>query len=358
MADLPRYADWKKCLACGICYMICPVTGDLDAEMREAFGWRAPIGNYRAVRSARAHDQEIRAAATDGGVVTALLLYMLENRFIDGAIVSRRGTAFSRHPIIATTREEILSAAGSRFESSTHLGELGDQYTTHSPTLSAVKGLGSRNLHRVAMVGTPCQIRSIRKMQCLGVVPAHIILYTIGLFCMESFDFDDAGRRILEDSLEAQVGRPVRFEDIRKLNVKEDVIVSLGNTGRSGRRSPGDRLARVHVPFDELEEVARPACLACIDFGNDYADVSVGGLGSPDGYTTILLRTTKGSRIYNEALRHGYVGELEFRDRAEARGNQSDIVAQVVAFAQRKRERGIARRRDLGLPSAIEIGAE
>jgi coenzyme F420 hydrogenase subunit beta len=358
MGDLPQYADWKKCLACGICYMICPVTGELDTEMRETFGWRAPIGNFRAVRSAQAQDHVIRSAATDGGVVTALLLHLLENRYIDGAIVSQRGAAFSRHPIIATTREELLSAAGSEFGGSAHLGDVGDQYTTHSPTLSAVKGLASSDgdgpaIQRVAMVGTPCQIRSIRKMQCLGIVPAHIILYTIGLFCMESFVFDELGQRRLEERLRAQVGRPVRFEDIRKLNVKEDMIVSLESGHRDRRASSGDRLVRVHVPFDELDEVARPACLACVDFGSDYADLSVGGLGSPDGYTTVLIRTPKGSRIYSEAMRDGYIRELEFRDRVAARSHQSDIVSQVVAFAQRKRERGIARRRELGVEGSI-----
>jgi coenzyme F420 hydrogenase subunit beta len=346
---LPRYADRKKCLACGICYMICPVTSELDAEMREMFGWRAPIGNYRAVRSARALDDEIRAVATDGGVVTALLLHMLERRLIDGAIVSQRGTAFSRRPIIATTRAEILSAAGSCFGGSAHLGKLSDQYTTHSSTLSAVKALESQTLQRVAMVGTPCQIRSIRKMQCLGVVPAHIILYTIGLFCMESFAFDAAGRRTLEEKVQARAGHPVRFEEIHKLNVKEGLIVWLSDDPTPGRRGAGGGLRRVPVPFDELDEVARPACLACVDFGNDYADLSAGGLGSPDGYTTILVRTPKGSRVYGEALRHGYIEELLYQDRTEARGKQADIVAQVVAFAQHKRERGIARRRELGI---------
>jgi len=342
MADLPRYADRKKCLACGICYTICPVTGDLDEELQETLGWRAPIGIYRAVRSARTLDDMVRARATDGGVVTALLLYMLEKRLIDGAIVSQKIAPFSRSPLIATTREELIAAAGSHFDGSAHLEELGNHFTTYSPTLSAVKGLESQHLQRVAMVGTPCQIRTVRKMQCLGVTPSHVILYTIGLFCMENFEFDAQGRRKLEEKMKARQGQPVHFDDIDKLNVKEDVVISL----RSG--------AAIHVPFDELEEMARPACLACTDFSNDYADLSAGGLGSPDGYTTILIRTVKGSRIYGEALRQGYIGELRFQDREEARGKQADMVDQVVDFAQRKRARGEARRRELDVP----LGAE
>jgi coenzyme F420 hydrogenase subunit beta len=205
-----------------------------------------------------------------------------------------------------------------------------------------VKGLEGQHLQRVAMVGTPCQIRTVRKMQCLGVLPAHVILYTIGLFCMENFVFDASGRAKLEDRMQAKLGQPVRFEDIQKLNIKEDVIISL-NQGPT-----------LHMPFDEMEDMARPACLACTDFSNDYADLSAGGLGSPAGYTTVLIRTPKGSRVYGEALRQGYMAELKFGDREESRGRQADIVDQVVEFAQRKRARGERRRRELGVPALTE----
>jgi coenzyme F420 hydrogenase subunit beta len=334
--DLPRYADRKKCLACGICYMICPLTRELDAEVQEAFGWRPPIGIYKAVRSARTTDQDIRKIATDGGVVTALLLYMLERRLIDGAIVSQKSAAFSRSPLIATTREELIAAAGSHFGGSAHLEELGNQYTTYSPTISAVKGIESRHLEHVAMVGTPCQVRTIKKMQCLGILPAHIITYVIGLFCMENFLFDTAGRKKLEDKLH------IRFDDITKLNIREDVIVSL-NDGTT-----------IHVPFEKVDEVARPTCLACTYFANDYADLSAGGLGSPAGYTTVLIRSQKGNRIYNEALRQGYIEEREFKDWTEVRSQEAEMVAKVVSTAQRKRARGEARRRGLGIEGIKE----
>jgi coenzyme F420 hydrogenase subunit beta len=354
---LPRYADRKKCMACGICYMICPVTRELDAEMRETFGWRSPIGIYRAVKSARAVDESLRAIATDGGVVTALLHYMLERRLIDGAVVSQKTTAFSRIPLIATTWEELYTAAGSCFDGSFHLEELGDRYTTYSPTLSAVKGLESEHLQRVAMVGTPCQVRSIKKMQCLGILPAHVIIYTIGLFCMEAFSFDALGRRRLEERLrehQGDAGPPARFEDICKLNIKEDVIVSLALSGQP-RLQGGGNGTIIHVPFEEVEEIARPACLACTDFASDYADLSAGGLGSTSGYTTILIRTPKGSRVYSEALRQGYIEERQFTDRTEARGKEAEMVDKVVDFAQRKRVRGEMRRRELVLAEGESI---
>jgi coenzyme F420 hydrogenase subunit beta len=323
--DIPRYADEEKCLTCGICYMICPVTKDLDTEVRSRFGWIPPIGNLETITSARATDEEIRKVATDGGVVTSLLLYLLDRHLIDGAIVSQKTTAFGRRPMIATTREELVTAAGSHFAGSSHLEELGDKYTTYSPTVSAVRSLESQYLRHVAMVGTPCQIRTVRKMQSLGILPAHIIRYTIGLFCMENFSFDAPGREKLQDKLD------VDFADIDKLNIKDDVIISL----RDG--------TTLHVPFEDVDEIARTACLACTDFANDYADLSAGGLGSPDGYTTILIRTERGSDVYSEALRQGYIEERAFTHAAELSSEKTKMMAKVVAFARQKRGRGEAR---------------
>jgi coenzyme F420 hydrogenase subunit beta len=317
--------------------MICPSTTELDVEVEKRLGWRPPIGVYETIGSARAADPSVREVATDGGVVTALLLYMLDNHLIDGAIVSRKTSILSREPMIATTREELIAAAGSHFGGSSHLEELGDHYTTYSPTLSAVKGLRSGSLNRVAMVGTPCQIRTVRKMQTLGILPAHIVTFSIGLFCIENFAFDEPGRRKLEARLQAEVGRPVRFEDIDKLNIKEDLIVSLSDGVDT------ERTMTVHLPLEELEEMARPACLACTDFANDYADLSAGGLGSPAGYTTILVRTPAGSRILGAATSRGYIEAKGVGGWAATRSEQAQMIDQVIALAQKKRTRGEAR---------------
>ena len=327
--DFPRYADRERCLACGICYMICPATKDLDGDVRDQFGWKPPIGAYDTIVSARATDRSVLSLATDGGVVTSLLLYLLDKHLIDGAIVSQKTTTFSREPRIATTREELISAAGSHFGGSSHLEELGEKYTTYSPVISAVRGLEARHLRHVAMVGTPCQIHTVRKMQCLGILPAHIITYTIGLFCMENFSFDELAREKLQQKL------GIDFADIDKLNIKDDVIFTMSD-GRT-----------IHVPFEDVDEVARPACLACTDFANHFSDLSAGGLGSPDGYTTLLVRNEKGSDVYAEALRQGYIEERQFQNAAEFISNKTKMVAKVTAFGLRKRKRGEARQQEI-----------
>jgi len=293
----------------------------LDQELREKSGWKAPIGAYRKLVSARAQSRRIRRVATDGGVVTALLAYALGKQLIQAAIVSRRVAPFSRRPMVARTAAELIQAAGSHFEESGTVHAVGEKYTTFSPSVREVKSLGKADLRRIALVGTPCQIFTIRKMQLLNVLPADSVVLTIGLLCMENFSFDAGTRRALEQKLTVKLG------DVRKLSVKEDVIVETADN------------QVVHVPFDVMDEFARPACYACTDLSNEFADISCGGVGSPSGYTTTVLRTTAGEALYNRAKEDGAIEELTFRSRDKSRNASTEMMAKLVAFTRRKQVR-------------------
>jgi len=327
--EVPRYINEDNCLKCGICYLICPQTDTLNVELQEKFGWKPPIGDYQRITSAQTTDKKIREICTDGGVVTSLLLYLLDRNLINGAVVSKKTGRFARKAIVARTPEELIEAAGSTFSGSLHLEELGGKYTTYTPILSTVKSLEKKYLRDIAVVGTPCQINAIRKMQCLGILPAHLIKYTIGLFCIENFSFDDVAREMLEKKLD------INLEDVVKLNIKDDFIITL------------TKGVTIHVPLEEIHEVARPACFACQDFSNEYADISVGGLGSPDGYTTTLIRTKVGASVYNEAFHRGYIQERPFEDAEESRREKTKMLAKIVSFARRKKMRAEKRLSEL-----------
>jgi coenzyme F420 hydrogenase subunit beta len=318
---LPRYTEEDRCISCGLCYAICPMTHELDTEIMARFGSGMPC--WSSIASARATDRSIREVATDGGVVTALLLHMLDTAVIQGAIVSRRTSAVSRQPLMATSREDLISAAGAQLSGTPHLEVLGDHYTTYSSGVPTIRELGRMHYpFHVAMVGTPCQIRTLKKMQCLGIIPADLVTFTVGLFCTENFVFDARGRRRLQEKLGIQWG------DIASFGVKSDVRIEL----RDG--------SDLHIPFEEMKEFARPACLACTDYANEYADLSAGGLGSPHGYTTTIARTEKGNRVYGDALKQGYIEEKIYDRWEDLRLDKRRISDEVTAFAQWKRERG------------------
>lgn len=328
LEGVPEFANEDACLECGICYLICPQISVLDNELKERHAWRGLIGPVRKLTSAQTTNEDVRSICTDGGVVTSLLLYALDRHIIQAAIVSRRVGPFAQQVVIATTPEEIIDAAGSHYDESRQLSEAGKRYTTFAPTIREVKTLHQQDIRRVALVGTPCQIHTIRKMQLLHVLPADTVTLTIGLFCMESFSFDEAAREHLEEVL------GTKLANIQKLNVKDDVII----TGSDGKMT--------HVPFYLVDEFARPACFACSDFSNEFADISCGGLGSPDGYTTVIVRSSLGDKVYNGTCHAKAIKELSFSAPESQLNHRTEMMAKIVSFTSRKQHRARERLRE------------
>ena len=323
---MPMFADEEKCLKCGICYMICPNTRDLDEELKKKAKWEPPIGPIKDLLSAQTTNPAVGERCTDGGVVTSLLLYLLDKHMIDGALVSRSDGPFHRGPKLAVSEEEIISASGSHYDESFSIAELGSQYSTYSPAMQELKTLRKGLIDRVAMVGTPCQIHTVRKMQVLGIIPSDVIKYCFGLFCMENFSFNDIQLR----HLEKQYGFDLAH--VSKVNVKEDFFIYLNN-GKV-----------IHIPFEEIDSIARPACLVCPDFSAEFSDASFGGLGSPEGYTTVLLRSERGKKAYRGALTAGYIKERRYSSSEKARTDLIKLQKKVFEFSQRKRERALKNR--------------
>ena len=112
----PRYSNEENCLHCGICYLICPETFELRSELNKKYNFKPPIGNWSKIVTAQAKDSKIREIATDGGVVTAILIALLENDLINGALISKRINSFQRIPFFAKSKEEILEAAGTYYD--------------------------------------------------------------------------------------------------------------------------------------------------------------------------------------------------------------------------------------------------
>jgi coenzyme F420 hydrogenase subunit beta len=163
-------------------------------------------------------------------------------------------------------------------------------------------------------------------MQVLGIIPSDVIKYCFGLFCMENFSFNDIQLRHLEKKYGFDLAQ------VTKVNVKEDFFIYL----EEGRV--------IHIPFEEIDSIARPACLVCPDFSAEFSDISFGGLGSPEGYTTVLLRSERGKMVYRGALTSGYIKERRYSSVEKARADVIKLQKMVLDFSQRKKERALKNR--------------
>ena len=321
----PRYGEIEKCIECGLCHAICPEIDELEQETRERLGWAPPIGRVIETTVARAADPAVRRSATDGGVVTALLLHLFERGRIDGAIVTKHAGAYRRQPFLATSTEDIKDAAGFFFDTSHGMKDFGDRYMTHTQ-IEEFDPMIKKGLRRVAFVGTSCQIKSVRRMQTLGVVPSEAVQFCLGLFCSGNFTFGDEQRRQL-----AEVGR-FAWENVRKINIKENLLVHLKN---------GDVRT---LPLDSLEFMRRHACRYCPDYSAEFADISFGGIGAEEGWTTVITRTPLGRAALAEAAAAGKLEEYSIKANPNF---ASHALARVRSWAAKKRKHAQINRKSL-----------
>ena len=273
-----------KCILCEFCYYQCPWTDPPPSE-EEIFGRKRKeneeLGIHIAIYSARTTNEEIAKIASDGGVVTSLLAYMLQQKIIDAAVVSGIDEKNPWKPIpkIVSTTDELLKTAGTRY--------------TVSPTIlglgSAVDEYGKK---RIALVGTPCQIRALRKMQTTekgALKYGSKVVLAIGLFCMESFYYDKLIREYLKDKLD--------LSKISKFSIKKGKFIVKTVDGKEA----------INVPLKEIRPYARESCHNCTDFTAELADISVGSIGSAEGWSTVIVRTEAGRKVFDECVAAGFI---------------------------------------------------
>jgi coenzyme F420 hydrogenase subunit beta len=282
--DISEQELGKLCLDCGVCMMACPKTSLLLPEVEKKWG----VSNNVWARVAKSSDQGILNVCQDGGIVTSLLWYAMDRGIINSTVVIGMDD-WKPTPRIVTSYQDLLDTSGSKYSPSASFSVLSPQ----DAIIKAVQHI-PKDWIKLGFVGTPCQILAARKMQVPGsegvvLSPSDKIKLTIGLFCMEQFNPE------LIDHL------GVDKREIKKLNIKkEGLIVTL----RDGRQ--------MIVPHKELKKFVRGSCAACTDFTSKYADISVGSVGSPEGWSTVIVRTELGREVYMRALSDGYIIEPKF----------------------------------------------
>ncbi|MFW5837568.1 MAG: Coenzyme F420 hydrogenase/dehydrogenase, beta subunit C-terminal domain [Desulfovibrionaceae bacterium] len=321
---VPRYRDRSRCADCGLCYQVCPEVDELVDETRARLNWATPIGPVEEVCMARARDTLVRDLATDGGVVTALLLHLLESGCIDGAVVSRQTAPLQRLPCLAVTRKDVLLAAGAAYAPWT--GRLGEpaSFSTYASSSSSISQLGARGVRRAAVVAPPDQIMCMRKMETMHIPPSDRFQYQLGLFCSRSFEFGAEGLARLEE-----LGR-FQWPEVERVNLKESLQFHL----LDGRR--------VEIPLDRVDFLARSACRYCKDYSAELADISFGGLGAPEGWTTVIIRNGKGRKLFAEARGSA----LEVMAPAKMTPLRATALELIKHYSQAKRARGVENRKE------------
>jgi len=293
---------------CSLCTLACPRFRDWESDIDELlFGQtRKPedvIGHYQDIVLARAANPEVLMHGQDGGVVSALLIWGLQNAEIDGVCTSKLSDdrPWDVEPTVVTDRDGVLASAGSR-------------YTYSANPLAMIKA-AEMGLSRLALVGMSCQASVSGSMAARRVNKwAKKISWTLGLLCSKSFTYDGLMVEIAQNRL------GLALEDIVRVNIKGKLLFYT----RDGEE--------ISYPLKQSHEFTRPGCLHCPDFAAEHADISFGGLGQGEGWTLTIIRTDKGKDLWERAVADGVV---EWRPGSEDEG----AISLMRKLASKSRER-------------------
>ncbi len=264
-----------KCTACGLCYAMCPRTRMLPEDL---------IGEYKGVFKAQSRSD--KGTRQDGGVATAVIASHLRAKMSDAAVVAHQSdNKWLPEATIALTEEEVFSSGGTIY--------------THTPIVEGVMNAIKTGYSKIAVVGTACNIDALTRLQThpagfLALAKDTEIL-KVGLFCMESFDYEGLKSFLKENSVD--------IDKIKRMAIAGGKF-TIDIEGSD----------QLEWPIKELDHIAARSCSYCHDLTAKNSDITCGNIGSDDGWTTVIVRTEKGKKAFELAIEQGLIEAEELDD--------------------------------------------
>lgn len=281
--------DENICMKCGLCYTVCPRSFQIDQatksikKLDESLKFSEEISGYINSYSATTTKNEIKKVRQDGGIVTSILEYLLTNELVDAIIAVQHSSDLWRpEPVIVDNVNDLYKTGGTKY--------------ANSPSLAIIDKAKSYN--NIAVVGVPCMMKAIEKGRMLlsGLPFFKNIKYKIGLFCMESFSYEDIIKLTKE-----KFARDIN--ELTKMNIDKGKFIINLKTGEE-----------LNVPLKEVQSYARNNCHYCEDLTSDYADISVGSIGSQGGWSTVITRSKEGESLYKSVIKAGLIESTNLKD--------------------------------------------
>jgi coenzyme F420 hydrogenase subunit beta len=284
-------------------------------------------GPITACRTGYATNAALRKHASSGGVISAMLNYLLDTKTVDYVVEIGAALDSPLDNLTMTSRtcSDVFRAAGSRYAPSSPL--------EHIHTYLAAPG-------RFALVGKPCDIAALRALARKDDRVNQKIPVMISFFCAGI-----PSRRGTEKILDA-------------MNMTEAEVVEFryrgdGWPGFAMARSVENRVSRMSYNDSWGNILSRQVqfrCKICPDGSGGLADIVCGDAwetdakGYPafaerDGQSLVLSRTAKGENLLRAALASGAIA-VEDLDVARVEKMQPSqavrkrvVLARLVALA-------------------------
>jgi coenzyme F420-reducing hydrogenase beta subunit len=284
--DFPDYEE--RCLDCGACVRVCP---------RYDYEPLSGLGDYIEFIAG----QSKRFKGQDGAMATELIVSAIDMGMIDRGLFVDRDERWMTGIFHVQDAEQlgVLTLGGTKYTFANVLPEL------KKAVMFTKRGVG--------VVGTPCMVSGIRKLQQEFPVFRERVKLVVGLFCTENFHYEEVSRYLQE--------KGVDFSKLVKTDITKGKFIATMTD------------EEVKFKVKELEEILPRGCNVCTDFTAVESDASVGSVGSAKGFSTVMVRTENAKKVIN------YIRKKRTAEFGEAKPEELDF----LIGHKKKREENIKR---------------
>ncbi|CAD7767180.1 MAG: F(420)H(2) dehydrogenase subunit F [Candidatus Argoarchaeum ethanivorans] len=244
------------CVDCYACERVCPIL--------DGFPGDDEFDNVRFVKAGRS-----KMHGQDGAVTSQILTSLFEQDEIDCAFGISRNEKWETEVVLMTRASDVSKTSGTKYN--------------YMPVIANMRDIirdVSQKYDKIAIVGCPCQSHAARLMKENLTDKIKLIL---GLVCMESFSYEN----LCQDIIPNKIGLDI--EDVVKMDFAKGKFVATSKTGEVKK-----------VKIKEVAPLARDGCHHCLDYTSYSADISLGSVGTGDGWNCVLVRTDAGEKYFNK----------------------------------------------------------
>jgi coenzyme F420-reducing hydrogenase beta subunit len=270
------------------------------------------MGEYVACRKGYAADENIRAQAASGGMVTALLCHLLETGAIDGAWVTKtkiiRGK-LGYDTFIATTKEEICSASSSVY--------MNIPILKHIDLVRDFPG-------KVAVVMTPCMLAGLSKQMEKDPVLKEKIVLKLGLYCSGNHS-EHATLLSLEQS-------KISLDGADRLYYRRGHWRGQSTVCYQDGTEKNFSYTKTICAYKNAYFFEKKSCMTCQDHFAKASDISFGDIwlkemkGNPIKHTSCVIRNEKAWKLYQSAVEAGAITDSHISGRDMVRSQKRALV--------------------------------
>lgn len=276
----------------GHCYSVCPRTytnwKQVNHQFLEEGDWTQELGSFKKIYMVK--NTEPLPRQQDGGTVSALMISALENKAVQALLLTGSREFLEPEAFIGRNLSDVKTAAGSKFLAATGLRKI------HEASEQGIQSL--------LVVGRPCQIQALRKMQLNQPKQLeNMEIYTIGLFCMWSLSWE-----FMNYLQNEYPGLRVKSMAIPRHGA--EIMIDEGIKS---------------IPIEKVREYIRPGCRYCLDMTSELADVSIGACEANPGWNTLIVRTERGITMVQQAAESGLLQVKDYPEDEFQRLKQASV---------------------------------